>query len=194
MRKPLLVLFLVIVFLAYFSRASFSYFSDTESVTIKLVAPVESPSSVTVLYENAMLTFFCHLPCCDQNEESSEISEVVRVVKESENSSEGLEQAPECFKEICSRAVLSGIYIKSEDTVLLENITVKWWGEGRLNCIKVDSLTFEVNSTAPAEVELGVTLEDGLHSLDFGFESLTLPAFEITFTFSDHVETIYFIP
>ena len=192
MRRILLALLLITVLSIYLSQASFSYFSDTETITAELAAAGPS-SSATVLYENATLTFFCHLPCCSQGGDA-DTGKVIETVETARKDPKSLEHAPQCFRRICDESKLSGVYIESEGTPVLENITVVWWGGGRLIYVKIDDSTFEVDSTAPARVEVGVALEDGLHSVEFGFEGLTLPVFDITFVFDGAEEEVYFVP
>lgn len=192
MRKLLLIPIILALLSLYVSQASFSYFSDVEKVNVTLAAAV-TPSSVTVLYENATLTFFCHLPCC-HNDDSATKSELDSFLEKAPSDPNSFENTPQCFREICKEAVLTGVYIKTNGSVGLRNITVKWWGGGKLNYLKIDNETFEVNSTSPAEIELGVTLEGGIHRLEFGFEKLAIPAFEMEFIFDGTTEEIYFIP
>lgn len=193
MRKILLIPLIIAVFSLYVSQASFSYFSDTETITAELAAAIP-PSSVTILYENATLTFFCHVPCCHHCGGSG-ASDLNGVMSKAKESPESLEHAPQCFRKVCSKAVLDGIYIKNDGRdVVLEEVIVRWWCGGKLNYLKIDNRTFESNSTSPAEVEVGVTLGGGYHSVELGFESIISPVFEITFIFDDHVEEIYFIP
>ncbi len=193
MRKLLLIPLVVVLFSLYINQASFSYFSDTETITAELTAAIP-PSSVTILYENATLTFLCHVPCCDHGG-SSDVSEVEGIISTAKNDPDSLEHSPECFRRICSEAVLSGVYVDNIGRdVVLKGVVVKWWGGGRLNYLKIDNRTFNVNSTSPAEVEIGVALGGGPHPLELGFGSVVSAAFEITFVFDDHVEEIYLIP
>ncbi|KQH81905.1 SipW-dependent-type signal peptide-containing protein [Thermococcus thioreducens] len=193
MKRLMLIPFAVALFSLYITQASFSYFSDTETITAELAAAIP-PSSVAVFYENATLTFLCHAPCCHHGG-SSDVSEVGGVISTAKNDPSILEHAPQCFRRICSEAVLSGIYIDNKGRdVVLKGVVVKWWGGGRLNYLKIDNMTFNVNSTSPARIGIGVTLGGGIHTLELEFGSIVSAAFEITFVLNDHVEETYFVP